>query len=171
MPIHQHGFEKDPVANVHRRSLRVQAELEIYRRRERMARPIPARAGRTMPQNGTRSRHTGHPCPCTENPIWRFSRPCCIGPSLRVQGEHSNRRNRDPNHRAIPARAGRTHAQATRRAGCSGHPCACRENVVSASTVRGHVGPSLRVQGEPTASAPNVLAGRAIPARAGRTPW
>ena len=108
MPIHQHGLEKDPVANVHRRSLRVQAELEIYRRRERMARPIPARAGRTRLLLHGCGSIMGHRCACRENGFCGLLIMLQNGPSLRVQGERDGYVHRYPGARAIPARAGRT---------------------------------------------------------------
>ena len=52
----------------------------------------------------------------------------------------------------------------------AGHPCACRENPLREKTNGGVTGPSLRVQGEPTVARQPAAAGRAIPARAGRTP-
>ena len=89
-------------------SLRVQGELPARRVPDQTKRAIPARAGRTL-GHGSVSTHTpGHPCACREN---RMSSPCSassLGPSLRVQGELSCPFVLKPQHRAIPARAGRT---------------------------------------------------------------
>ena len=92
------------------------------------------------------------------------------GPSLRVQGEPEIDARACFRRRAIPARAGRTDETGVNPAYATGHPCACRENLLMLAILVSWLGPSLRVQGERAPPRLTTLIEWAIPARAGRTP-
>ena len=153
----------------HGPSLRVQGERSPIHRARFHPRAIPARAGRTL-GHGSVSTHTpGHPCACRENVTLLPNSSGLDGPSLRVQGEPNIYRGTTGGAGAIPARAGRTGTGNTSVSWRLGHPCACRENCTNGQALPIHVGPSLRVQGEPNHLRYLQPQWRAIPARAGRT--
>ena len=131
---------------------------------------IPARAGKTHASSGAENRAWAHPRACGENGRGGAVGAFPQGSSPRVRGKLrklsvSIRRRR----RLIPARAGKTSGRPARRTTARAHPRACGEN---GSRRRGGFrrgGSSPRVRGKRRQIARDVLDGRLIPARAGKT--
>ena len=130
---------------------------------------IPARAGKTAPNNSQLRSSTAHPRACGEN-----APACCglchvVGSSPRVRGKRRSPRRRPPRGRLIPARAGKTDSTPTRCCTTTAHPRACGENLSKASRLSTKTGSSPRVRGKHAMIEEDRHKWRLIPARAGKT--
>ena len=95
--------------------------------------------------------------------------PGIAGSSPRVRGKQHYGRARRSGRRIIPARAGQTPQQVTRRTARPDHPRACGANTAADSPPGLSVGSSPRVRGKRSSRTAQSLRERIIPARAGQT--
>ena len=92
------------------------------------ARIIPAHAGQTAKSAHSPHHVTDHPRACGANPLSGNSFDDSIGSSPRMRGKRARSRGRWPSRRIIPAHAGQTPAQHSRRVEAQDHPRACGAN-------------------------------------------
>ena len=94
---------------------------------------IPARAGKTWPQQEGRGVVPAHPRACGEN-VWGFIKPVVdVGSSPRVRGKRRRTRWGVCGRGLIPARAGKTVGHVEALHVCQAHPRACGENCLQCS--------------------------------------
>ena len=131
---------------------------------------IPARAGKTSRVMSDPSQWEAHPRACGENALAPHRYCVALGSSPRVRGKRRGvaRRARAPG--LIPARAGKTSPGGGRGRGTAAHPRACGENTDAGASAPASAGSSPRVRGKRPCARVAGLAGRLIPARAGKTP-
>ena len=112
---------------------------------------------------------TAHPRACGENAAGTPSAAAWAGSSPRVRGKLRGAWGTWPDPGLIPARAGKTASCLCRPGRTTAHPRACGENAMHACARATAAGSSPRVRGKPVVDIIQRLAGRLIPARAGKT--
>ena len=150
-------------------SLRLQGQHRGGAGRHQGERFIPASAGATRPIVTVKRLSTVHPCVCRGNPPRGSVRKFKGGSSLRLQGQHRQRRRAVLLQGFIPASAGATPVWTAPWAVGRVHPCVCRGNNASCPRPVKSTGSSLRLQGQlPRVGRVDFGAGF-IPASAGAT--
>ena len=110
-----------------------------------------------------------HPRVCGENEVLT-NLPCPrLGSSPRVRGKRFPRSPRQGAPRLIPACAGKTVPQRSRRNVNGAHPRVCGENRIAAGRVLAILGSSPRVRGKQSDACASRFWQRLIPACAGKT--
>ena len=113
----------------------------------RWRRAIPAHAGNTCTGFAAGAHSRGHPracgehSPCTRTVLWPS------GPSPRMRGTPGAGARGGSGVGAIPAHAGNTSTWAVNSSSSAGHPRACGEHPMSATTSKTYGGPSPRMRG------------------------
>ena len=111
-----------------------------------------------------------HPRACGENLSGDQDAMVEAGSSPRMRGKQDGGLLDGEGARFIPAHAGKTFCQGKRRARARVHPRACGENSEAQDAPEGAVGSSPRMRGKPLGGGGVPVAGRFIPAHAGKTP-
>ena len=130
---------------------------------------IPARAGKTGPRAGQRSREAAHPRAGGENALAAVGVEPVEGSSPRGRGKQTVWRAGKHRVRLIPARAGKTGSWSNSTPASWAHPRAGGENDVLHSIRRRSRGSSPRGRGKPSETPLTPRSVRLIPARAGKT--
>ena len=130
---------------------------------------IPARAGKTGPRHHELGRPGAHPRACGENQYIPGGDTGVRGSSPRVRGKLTNPNRGIPDHRLIPARAGKTSLVSLWPGWPSAHPRACGENDDDARQAALDSGSSPRVRGKQGCMYLTLTFPGLIPARAGKT--
>ena len=130
---------------------------------------IPARAGKTGPRAGQRSREAAHPRAGGENALAAVGVEPVEGSSPRGRGKQTVWRAGKHRVRLIPARAGKTGSWSNSTPASWAHPRAGGENDVLHSIRRRSRGSSPRGRGKLVKADHDLVSGRLIPARAGKT--
>ena len=136
---------------------------------QRGERLIPARAGKTSYTRQAISRQRAHPRACGENSAERSPAHLVQGSSPRVRGKQGHAPRAGHGDGLIPARAGKTPARPPRGRTPRAHPRACGENSGREMPSMSTRGSSPRVRGKLQRHRQVAVAGRLIPARAGKT--
>ena len=110
---------------------------------------IPACAGKTQLDSGTRRRTTAHPRVCGENSSPRRKRITRLGSSPRVRGKHVALNLGPVDGGLIPACAGKTSLRGGFSRAPRAHPRVCGENVSGLLSGIRNLGSSPRVRGKP----------------------
>ena len=136
---------------------------------------IPAHAGKTCRRAVPTVFHRAHPRACGENGDDERCNIFMQGSSPRMRGKHATSSEARGAVGLIPAHAGKTVRQATRRSLGPAHPRACGENKIMKTINEAIYGSSPRMRGKLTQPRFIVLIRRLIPAHAGKTtkcaPW
>ena len=130
---------------------------------------IPARAGKTGPRAGQRSREAAHPRAGGENALAAVGVEPVEGSSPRGRGKQTVWRAGKHRVRLIPARAGKTGSWSNSTPASWAHPRAGGENDVLHSIRRRSRGSSPSGRGKLVKADHDLVSGRLIPARAGKT--
>ena len=131
---------------------------------------IPARAGKTTWVWHRVCAGRAHPRACGENFRDIGINTGKGGSSPRVRGKRARRLSVGLAGGLIPARAGKTRADAPAGPGAPAHPRACGENALAVDPCLRDAGSSPRVRGKRAAHTRRMDPRRLIPARAGKTP-
>ena len=131
---------------------------------------IPARAGKTQQNARHNLRTRAHPRAGGENVGDPPGNPGPPGSSPRGRGKRPPRTARPVEARLIPARAGKTVRVSREPSATRAHPRAGGENKFPGERREYGYGSSPRGRGKRSGRARSWLAGRLIPARAGKTP-
>ena len=151
-------------------SPRVRGKLSASRTDGRLARLIPARAGKTLSSLVQRYHSAAHPRACGENRNHVLASGIKTGSSPRVRGKQRRRKSTRSRMGLIPARAGKTPQGHPRPSWRWAHPRACGENASLVVAESQNPGSSPRVRGKHWLDARVNAIQRLIPARAGKTP-
>ena len=135
----------------------------------RVARLIPAHAGKTSKSSAVVSRPWAHPRSRGENRSWRSCRPSQPGSSPLTRGKRQHRRQGRRARRLIPAHAGKTANRAPRYCTVTAHPRSRGENMVTAYNTRTGAGSSPLTRGKLHVKTAIGKRAGLIPAHAGKT--
>ena len=130
---------------------------------------IPARAGKTHVERTGEGAVQAHPRAGGENDLTSTGAAVKAGSSPRGRGKPALGEVVERGLGLIPARAGKTRRAQATPSWARAHPRAGGENMVSAYNTRTQEGSSPRGRGKPLDVARETVAGRLIPARAGKT--
>ena len=150
-------------------SPRVRGKPVGVRARGLVAGLIPARAGKTSPDDEDQRCARAHPRACGENAAAISPAVMIAGSSPRVRGKLNVRGGGGTAGRLIPARAGKTSAGNRIGWTTAAHPRACGENANMLIRECWERGSSPRVRGKRSQRRRRDEAPRLIPARAGKT--
>ena len=136
---------------------------------EAKIRLIPAGAGNIARRGPSASKAGAHPRRCGENGSVDGESAAVFGSSPQVRGKHSVPERMTGHARVIPAGVGKTGLKTIRMALSAAHPRRCGENIPSAEKPIQWVGSSPQVRGKQHLKTIATIAGRLIPAGAGKT--
>ena len=150
-------------------SPRGRGKLVSSRQQGRVARLIPAWAGKTRCKSSKPTSATAHPRVGGENSPARADCSSVRGSSPRGRGKRLHQRHQLHDRWLIPAWAGKTSSASWRLTAWAAHPRVGGENVVQAWRFHRSLGSSPRGRGKPENSAMGTELARLIPAWAGKT--
>ena len=131
---------------------------------------IPAHAGKTRAASGCCDTRGAHPRSRGENMEADEDSRALWGSSPLTRGKLRVQRRAETFLGLIPAHAGKTHVEAHVGAGAGAHPRSRGENPATTGLTIGFAGSSPLTRGKQDEGAGDVVAGRLIPAHAGKTP-
>ena len=156
-------------ASSHGSSPRVRGKRDARMRACHRCGLIPARAGKTSPEQRPQGTTRAHPRACGENRAVSTKSASADGSSPRVRGKLCPGYHVLIEHGLIPARAGKTCGGSSSPSWTWAHPRACGENHVDTPQPMPICGSSPRVRGKLVHAAFGDHAVGLIPARAGKT--
>ena len=130
---------------------------------------IPAGAGNMGWLLHTKTSDGAHPRGCGEHARPAKEVALASGSSPQVRGKRWVDVNFSDTYRLIPAGAGKTSSRVASPASITAHPRRCGENATRTASVTRSAGSSPQVRGKPTVEQALKIAGRLIPAGAGKT--